>query len=74
MTVQWQPCNHSDKPIRNKARLSAQLIGWSLLLFWVSLLSSCNSTTTGSAGTATTNADVALVTVDMHDNYYGATA
>lgn len=70
MTVQLQPCNHSCKPIRSKARLRAQLIGWSLLLFWVSLISSCNSTTTST--TATTNADVALLTVDMHDNYYGA--
>ena len=73
MTVQLQPCNNADKSIRSKARLSVQLIGWSLLLFGVSLLSSCNSTTTGSTGAATTNADVALVTVDMHDNYYGAT-
>ena len=72
MTVQLQPCNNADKPIRSKARLSVQLIGWSLLLFGVSLLSSCNSTTTGSTGAATTNADVALVTVDMYDNYYGA--
>lgn len=72
MTVQLQPCNNADKPIRSKAQLSVQLIGWSLLLFGVSLLSSCNSTTTGSTGAATTNADVALVTVDMHDNYYGA--
>lgn len=72
MTVQLQPCNNADKSIRSKARLSVQLIGWSLLLFGVSLLSSCNSTTTGSTGAATTNADVALVTVDMYDNYYGA--
>ena len=72
MTVQLQPCNNADKPIRSKAQLSVQLIGWSLLLFGVSLLSSCNSTTTGSTGAATTNADVALVTVDMYDNYYGA--
>lgn len=76
MTVQLRPCNpsgnHSCNSISSKVRLRAKFIGWSLLLLCISLISSCNSTTTGQTGTATTNADVALVTVDMHDNYYGA--
>lgn len=56
----------------SKAIVSCKLIGWSLLFLCLSFISSCNSTTPDANRAATTNANVALLTVEMYDNYYGA--
>lgn len=72
MTVQLRLCNDSYNKLGSKAAVRWKLICWSLLLVCVSFISSCNSTTTGPNGAATTTGDVALLTVDMNDNYYGA--
>lgn len=72
MTVQLRLCNDSYNKLGSKAVVRWKLIYWSLLLVCVSFISSCNSTTTDTNGAATTNANVALLTVDMNDNYYGA--
>lgn len=55
-----------------RAWLSWKWIGLSWLLLYSIFVSSCNSTTTGANGAATINANVALLTVEMQDNYYGA--
>ena len=70
MRVQLRPCYDLYKG-GSRARVSHKLIGLGLLLLCFSLISSCNSTTTGTNGAAMTNANVALLTVDMQDNYYG---
>lgn len=70
MMVQLRPCYDLGKG-DSRARVSRNLIGLGLLLLCFSLISSCHSTTTGTNGAVTANADVAVLTVDMQDNYYG---